>query len=111
MNYIFSKILKKRYLLAASIDGNREEELVNGLITGHAYSIVGIYKVNDEKLIKLRNPWGNEKEWLGKWSDTWDGWDKNLLNKTNHSLEKDGIFLMNFKDFFNIFDTINICKI
>ena len=113
MHHIFNILLKGEYLLAASIDGKIEEELNNGLITGHAYSITGIYNINGEKLIKLRNPWGNEKEWLGDWSDSWEGWNNNqeILEKTNHSLEKDGLFLMNFNDFFNLFSSINICKI
>ena len=33
----------------------------DGLVTGHAYSVLGAAELDGEKLIKMRNPWGNEK--------------------------------------------------
>jgi hypothetical protein len=49
----------------------------NGLIMGHAYSILDLDKVvrnNQEiRLIQLRNPWGKD-EWNGDWSDTSNLW-------------------------------------
>ena len=27
-------------------------------------------------LIRLRNPWGNDKEWIGAWSDESEEWKK-----------------------------------
>lgn len=51
----------------------------NGLINDHAYSITKVCVLLDTKpisnndnkitLIRLRNPWGNEHEWNGPWSD------------------------------------------
>jgi calpain-15 len=111
------KYINKKSLLATSIDGELEGKLNNGLITGHAYSILGKYTVEYEnkqiELIKLRNPWGDENEWNGKWSDNWDGWkDKQqLLMGIEHKLEKDGIFIMELDDFNLNFTTINICEI
>lgn len=49
-----------------------------GIINGHAYSVISVYKYEDKgvKLLKLRNPWGKH-EWKGKWSDTdLKTWDK-----------------------------------
>lgn len=50
-----------------------EARLSNGLIKGHAYSITGMRIVNGPRgptpLIRIRNPWGNEQEWNGAWSD------------------------------------------
>ena len=51
----------------------REVKLTNGLVKGHAYicTRVAEFKLNGEKqkIIRLYNPWGNEVEWNGKWSD------------------------------------------
>jgi len=38
-----------------------------GLISGHAYSLLGIFDLGDEILVKLRNPWGNFA-WTGDWA-------------------------------------------
>ena len=54
----------------------------NGLVAGHAYTISDIRKIklSDSKmqsivtLIRVRNPWGNETEWKGPWSDKSREW-------------------------------------
>lgn len=44
----------------------------NGLITGHLYTVLGAHEFkNGQKLINVRNPWGEER-YTGKWRD--DGW-------------------------------------
>ena len=51
--------------------------LKTGLIRGHAYSVTAIKLVQLSTgkvqgkipLIRVRNPWGNEAEWKGAWSD------------------------------------------
>lgn len=40
-----------------------------GLVVMHAYSITCVSLLNKNKLLRLRNPWGNTKEWKGPWSD------------------------------------------
>ncbi|VDD79494.1 unnamed protein product [Mesocestoides corti] len=80
-----SKILTKSYarrtLMACSIGADPnvvEAELPNGLIRGHAYSITKIANVTTAsgpvQLIRIRNPWGNEAEWKGRWSDKSPEW-------------------------------------
>lgn len=52
-------------------------ETPQGLVKGHAYSITRVCYVDITTpnttgkipLIRLRNPWGNEAEWNGPWSD------------------------------------------
>ena len=54
-----------------------EAETPAGLIRGHAYSVTRVKYVDIETpgragkipLLRLRNPWGNEAEWNGAWSD------------------------------------------
>ncbi|PRD24555.1 UNVERIFIED_CONTAM: CalpA [Trichonephila clavipes] len=54
-----------------------EMEMSNGLIRGHAYSITKVKLVEVQTprvrgkipLLRIRNPWGNECEWRGAWSD------------------------------------------
>ncbi|GFR97983.1 calpain-A [Elysia marginata] len=45
----------------------------NGLIPGHAYTVTDIaqikHKMGEEKLLRIRNPWGDATEWRGSWSD------------------------------------------
>lgn len=51
----------------------REAKLSNGLVRGHAYAITAVVTLNVNgrivRLIRCRNPWGNEVEWNGTWSD------------------------------------------
>ena len=99
-----------------------EAKLDNGLIRGHAYSITKVIKVQIDTgrksglfpLVRIRNPWGNEAEWNGAWSDGSDEW---LFvpeeEKINHGIvcEHDGEFFMSLKDFFQNFDSMEICNI
>jgi calpain len=58
-------------------DEEYEAMTSDGLVVGHAYSITKVKyfhvktprKEGKIPLIRLRNPWGNEVEWTGPWSD------------------------------------------
>ena len=67
-------------MMAAS-HGEGEERTSEGVISGHAYSIISVHEFNldDEnvKLLKLRNPWGTG-EWSGDWSDKSSLWTPQL---------------------------------
>lgn len=53
----------------------KELKMANGLVQGHAYIVTKVAELSleklgrDCKLIRLYNPWGNEVEWNGEWSD------------------------------------------
>eukprot|EP01065_Artemidia_motanka_P003191 TRINITY_DN11514_c0_g1_i1.p1 TRINITY_DN11514_c0_g1~~TRINITY_DN11514_c0_g1_i1.p1 ORF type:complete len:917 (+),score=288.08 TRINITY_DN11514_c0_g1_i1:58-2751(+) len=57
-----------------------------GLVAGHAYTVVHVVEWPDgddpddkrpkTKLMNIRNPWGNDKEWNGRWSDRDSAWDE-----------------------------------
>ncbi|KAL5477346.1 hypothetical protein EMCRGX_G024135 [Ephydatia muelleri] len=93
-------------LLTCSIQtGNKMAER-NGLVTGHAYTIVGAEtvkaKATDVHLLSIRNPWAKEK-WTGDWNDGSDKWSlvpantKDRLLKVSRS--DDGVFWISYEDF------------
>ncbi|GBP25684.1 Calpain-A [Eumeta japonica] len=125
----FYKILLKAYernsLMGCSIEPDPhilEAETPAGLIRGHAYSITRVKYVDIETpgrsgkipLLRLRNPWGNEAEWNGAWSDKSPEWrfipesEKEELGLT---FDDDGEFWMAFKDFVNHFSRVEICNL
>lgn len=64
-----------------------------GLESDHAYSILDARQVNNQRLVRLRNPWG-EKEWKGALHENWTKWPKALKNKLSTSSPNDGVFWM-----------------
>uniref|UniRef100_A0A182IJU8 Calpain n=1 Tax=Anopheles atroparvus TaxID=41427 RepID=A0A182IJU8_ANOAO len=99
-----------------------ENSTPEGLITGHAYSITKAQVVDIEtpkfqgkvQLLRVRNPWGNDKEWNGAWSDQSSEW-KFIDDATKRSLgltfDHDGEFWMSFADFQRYFETIEMCHL
>ena len=66
---------------------------------GHAYIITRAEELvsdgKDYRLLRLYNPWGNEDEWKGEWSDKSSMWrrvDDNYKQKLDLSIEYDGEF-------------------
>jgi hypothetical protein len=91
-------------------DGDRAKS-DTGIVQGHAYSVIKLCKVNQYKLICLRNPWGHG-EWTGDWSDNSELWTPRIKNQTGQTddFAEDGIFWMEFNDFCDEFDEIYICR-
>jgi len=93
-----------------------------GLVRGHAYSITKVVKARIETptksgefpLVRIRNPWGNETEWNGAWSDGSAEWrfipDDEKIN-LGINFEQDGEFWMSYRDFVKYFDTLEICNL
>jgi len=121
----FFKLLQKaeerQSLMCCSIEAKPNEieaKLDNGLIKGHAYTVTKLQKVNakgsEVELIRVRNPWGNEREWNGAWSDESAEWkllsdaDKKELNL---SYDDDGEFWMSFADFSANFTKLEVCML
>ena len=53
-----------------------------GLAPGHAYTVMDLLEINGEKVMRLRNPWGNG-EYTGDWSDSSKKWTtENDLSKS-----------------------------
>jgi len=87
-----------------------EAKTGSGLVRGHAYSLTKVVKAKVDTgrkqglfpLVRIRNPWGNDTEWKGAWSDGSMEWkfipddEKNNLGLT---FDEDGEFYMSQKDF------------
>ncbi|KAK7504436.1 hypothetical protein BaRGS_00004302, partial [Batillaria attramentaria] len=82
-----------------------------GLVGGHAYAMTGLAKVRGERLLRVRNPWGTEKEWTGRWSDKSREWDGIPQSEVPHSDRADGEFWISFDDFWRFFTETTICSL
>ncbi|XP_058055312.1 calpain-B-like [Anopheles bellator] len=112
-------------MFACSIEagaGEMEQETAQGLVKGHAYSITKAQAVDIEtprvkgkiQLLRLRNPWGNENEWNGAWSDKSAEWGF-IKEETKRAIgltfEVDGEFWMSYPDFVKYFDRVEMCHL
>lgn len=103
------------FLIAASAGATKASKKLleeMGLIGFHSYGILDVREINtyegQERLIKLRNPWGNF-EWTGDWSDQSPNWTEEIKHELNLQDEDDGTFWMSFVDFTHYFSRIQIC--
>lgn len=96
-----------------------------GLAQGHEYSLLGAYEISprgivrgedskpdsrNTRLLKLRNPWGNEKEWKGAFSDN----SRQLTEQIKKGLKydskgNDGTFFIEYADWLKYFEHYSIC--
>lgn len=86
--------VNKTYLFGAS----SMSEKLHGVVGSHAYCILETYEEGSLRLIKMKNPWG-EEEWDGAWSDGSDKWTPEMMTKLKHKFGDDGIFWMSYEDF------------
>ena len=94
---------------AAFADGNahvRASRLADALLE------VVTTRPEGERLLKLRNPWG-QTEWEGKWSDADMARAENarMRRKLNWSKGDDGVFWMGYDDFVQYFNSISVCML
>ncbi|VUZ39950.1 unnamed protein product [Hymenolepis diminuta] len=113
-------------LLACSIDANPSEIEADGplgLIKGHAYSITDVrtclFQFRERggkhiQMVRLRNPWGNDREWSGPWSDKSEEWSRispEERMRIGLTFENDGEFWMAFEDFKRYFSRLEMCHL
>eukprot|EP00357_Protocruzia_adherens_P011223 CAMPEP_0115030694 /NCGR_PEP_ID=MMETSP0216-20121206/37993_1 /TAXON_ID=223996 /ORGANISM="Protocruzia adherens, Strain Boccale" /LENGTH=823 /DNA_ID=CAMNT_0002408007 /DNA_START=44 /DNA_END=2515 /DNA_ORIENTATION=+ len=92
-------------------EGGGPDEEGCGLVPGHAYTVLLAKEARGNKLLNIRNPWGNF-EWNGDWSDKSALWSKEMIEELNPVLEDDdGTFWMSYEDFLKNFRCSNICKV
>jgi len=113
----FWEILKsadrRNFTLIASSLGEGEEENDDGIISGHAYSVVSIHEfVTNEneqvRLLKLRNPWGHG-EWTGDWSDESAKWTPELRKLVGSKVADDGFFFIPVQDYWEEYCMTSVC--
>ncbi|XP_068106755.1 calpain-1 catalytic subunit-like isoform X2 [Hyperolius riggenbachi] len=117
---IIRKAVYNRSLMGASINIQNQNEsemrTPEGLVKGHAYSIIGVSEVEVHgrriPLVRLRNPWG-QVEWNGRWSDNSHLWLllDNALKDKLHVRQEDGEFWMQMDDILRYFHTLEICTL
>lgn len=91
---------------AAARTAGEETKGEDGLVYGHAYTVIECREVaggpgGTVRLMRVRNPWGSF-EWNGDWSDSSKLWDKypRVKETIDPSLaDDDGEFWMDFRDF------------
>lgn len=122
---IMLKAYERGSLMGCSLEPDPNEveaRCNNGLVRGHAYSLTRIKYCEIETprvsgkipLVRIRNPWGNEAEWLGAWSDKSQEWqfipdeEKEEMGLT---FEHDGEFWMSWKDFLANFTMLEMTNL
>merc|ERR1712217_344856 len=84
----------------------------SGICDGHAYSVLGTVEVpygnGFEKLIKLRNPWG-DTEWKGRYSDNSSAWTEEAAEAADLEKDDDGVFWMELSDFAAYYACTSLC--
>lgn len=115
-NFLFAN--QSNLIMTSAIFGSasNETELESGLFDNHAYSLLQLAKVQDNdnnivRLVRIRNPWGNSKEFKGNWSDNSNKWNT-LPHQTKERLylnQADGAFWMLYEDWIDNFDEYSFC--
>uniref|UniRef100_A0A1I8M4S4 Calpain family cysteine protease n=1 Tax=Musca domestica TaxID=7370 RepID=A0A1I8M4S4_MUSDO len=122
---ILAKAAERNSMMGCSLEADPnvlEAETPEGLIRGHAYSITKVCMIDIATpnrqgkipMIRLRNPWGNEAEWNGPWSDGSPEW-RYIPDDQKHEIglnfDRDGEFWMSFQDFLHYFERVEICNL
>lgn len=82
-----------------------------GLVPGHAYTVIQLKEALGQRLLNIRNPWGNF-EWDGDWSDKSPLWTPEMKAEVKPILdENDGTFWICYVDFIKQFNGVNICRV
>ena len=81
-----------------------------GLAPGHAYTVIDLLEINGEKVLRLRNPWGNG-EYTGDWSDSSKKWTTELKKKYNFVKKDDGDFYMAYEDYLKYYVVMGFGKL
>ena len=91
-----------------------EEKSGEGIVSGHAYSILDVREVMDSRgrparILQIRNPWG-KFEWTGSFSDSSPLWTPQAKADLKIEAKDDGVFWISFEDFIKFYEGIGILK-
>lgn len=122
---------RNNFIMAAGTDdiqqsGDDSQDKKTGLAGNHAYSLLGAYEIVEEggtkralrphepsnplneRIVKLRNPWG-QGEWNGDWSDLSEKWTDDLKIQLQAFQNDDGVFFIGFDNFRRYYYDYQIC--
>mmetsp|Transcript_156771 Transcript_156771/g.503095 ORF Transcript_156771/g.503095 Transcript_156771/m.503095 type:complete len:435 (-) Transcript_156771:338-1642(-) len=103
------------FLISAATRSGSDEDATDGIVDGHAYSVLSVKKDVCGKgfdLMCLRNPHGiGGKEWKGAWSDDDALWDEHadIAAELVHTSAADSIFWMAKEDAFKYYFGFFVC--
>lgn len=101
---------KESYIMVCGSRGSDERRTEFGIIQGHAYTIINAHLIRGEKVLEMRNPWGDENEWNGRWSDSSNEWSESLRRQYKMvDSAPDGRFFMPYDQFLRYFDQLSVC--
>jgi len=110
--YMIKSMDSRQFTMMASSLGQGENESATGIISGHAYSLIGVYEFMHQgqnvRLCKLRNPWGSG-EWKGDWSDNSAKWTPALRERFGIKKADDGEFSMPWDAFLSQYRATSVC--
>ena len=93
VDQIWTKIVemdKKHMVMSAGCFKTQTD--MKGLVTGHAYTVIGHGVYKGQRLVKMRNPWGSER-YTGPWGDKDTAkWTADAIKVLDHKLGNDGTF-------------------
>eukprot|EP00794_Sanderia_malayensis_P007082 gene7082-7880_t len=116
---VWARLLSSRdagFIMGASCGGDiDDEELIEsykhvGLQAQHAYSVLDVQCVDQNRLIRLRNPWGRYS-WTGAWSDNSSLWTPELRHTLMAHGAEEGVFWISLEDMMEYFDVVDVCKV
>lgn len=97
--------------MMASSKGEGEKSKADGVVSGHAYSLIGVHEFEHlgtcVRLVKLRNPWG-KGEWNGDWSDKSHLWTPELREKLGCQIEEDGDFFIPYEKYMQEYEWTSV---
>ena len=103
-------------IIQAGTPGNGDDSVKSdvGIANSHAYTVLGTQELTTEdgttqRLVKMRNPWGNET-YHGPWSDGNQVWTDDLRDEAGHEIKNDGIFFMPVENYHEQVETTFISR-
>ncbi|KNC51396.1 uncharacterized protein AMSG_12080 [Thecamonas trahens ATCC 50062] len=115
--------LDERYALSAYVAAEQDAAGTvlqdgSGLVTGHAYAVLGCAEICDEsavgvgmlRLVRMRNPWGGH-EYTGPYSAVSPMWTPALRRAAGFALGGNGTFFMTYEDFVLHFTGLDLCRV